>query len=95
MNERNKIRFKGGYATNDPLFYQQQDAGYRESTRGSIVLSGVVDAYNGTTQEAFVDHRSGETVKAYNRSGFSLIAGDKVMYMLDDGGEYTIIGVEP
>jgi hypothetical protein len=92
---RNKITIRNGFARSNPTEELSQESWWVESTRGSIVLTGTVESYNGTSKIAYVNHRAGETVKALNLSGVSLSNGDEVSYMLDDTGDYAVLGKKP
>jgi hypothetical protein len=95
MSRKNRISIKMGYSTDNATYEEAKDSAWRESARGSIVLTGVVESYDGTTKIAYIKHRSGEIVKALNLSGVGLSGGDDVSYMLDDTGDYAVLGKKP
>ena len=95
MRRKNKVSIAMGYTTDNPNEDVGRDSWWKESARGSVVLTGVVESYDGTTKIAYIIHRAGEIVKALNLSGVSVTAGDDVSYMLDDTGDYAILGKKP
>ena len=64
----------------------------RQPAKDAKVLVGIVSAYDGTNKIATVKQTDGSFVSTKNYSGFNIVIDSPVAYMLDERGEYTILG---